>query len=83
SAKENIGMERLRAAFKEQFENWKKKREAQAAKIKEVAESPWPGLDERTAFGLQTTNAWGECSGAACRPIAEPSIWQRSCKDER
>ena len=42
SAKENIGMERLRAAFKEQLENWKKKREVQAEKIKEVVESPWP-----------------------------------------
>lgn len=42
SAKENIGMERLRAAFKEQLENWKKKREAHAEKIKEVVESPWP-----------------------------------------
>ncbi|MCQ2054746.1 MAG: pyridoxal phosphate-dependent aminotransferase [Fibrobacter sp.] len=31
----------------------------------------------------ETTNAKGECCGAACGPIAEPSIWQRSCKDER
>ncbi len=30
-----------------------------------------------------TTNAKGECCGAACGPIAEPSIWQRSCKDVR
>ena len=42
SAKENIGMERLKNTFKEQLEAWKKKREAQAEKIKEVVESPWP-----------------------------------------
>ena len=42
SAKENIGMERLRAAFKDQLESWHKKRELQATKIKEVVESPWP-----------------------------------------
>lgn len=41
SARENIGMERLREAFREQLSNWHKKREAQAEKIKEEAESPW------------------------------------------
>ena len=42
SARENLGIEKLRNAFREQLENWKKKREAQAAKIKEVVDSPWP-----------------------------------------
>ena len=42
SARENLGIEKLRNAFKEQLENWKKKREVQAAKIKEVVDSPWP-----------------------------------------
>lgn len=42
SAKENIGMERLREAFKEQLAAWHKKREAAAAQIKEEVESPWP-----------------------------------------
>jgi GTP-binding protein HflX len=42
SAKENIGMERLRAAFKEQLERWHEKREAHEQKEKERAESPWP-----------------------------------------
>ena len=42
SAKENIGMERLRAAFKEQLERWKKKREARETEEKERAEAPWP-----------------------------------------
>jgi GTP-binding protein HflX len=42
SAKENIGMERLRAAFKEQLERWHEKRAAAEAKEKEIAEAPWP-----------------------------------------
>ena len=42
SAKENIGMERLRAAFKEQLERWHEKRAAAEAKEKEIAEMPWP-----------------------------------------
>ena len=42
SAKENIGMERLRTAFKEQLEAWHKKREAHEQKEKERAEAPWP-----------------------------------------
>ena len=42
SAKENIGMERLRAAFSEQLEAWHKKREAHEQKEKERAEAPWP-----------------------------------------
>ena len=41
SAKENIGMERLRAAFKEQLEAWHKKREAHEQKEKERSEAPW------------------------------------------
>jgi GTP-binding protein HflX len=42
SAKENIGMERLRAAFKEQLERWHEKRTAAEEKEKELAEAPWP-----------------------------------------
>jgi GTP-binding protein HflX len=42
SAKENIGMERLRAAFKEQLERWHEKRAAAEEKEKEIAELPWP-----------------------------------------
>lgn len=42
SARENIGMERLRDAFKTQLAAWKKKREAQASIIKENVDSPWP-----------------------------------------
>ena len=42
SARENIGMERLRDAFKTQLAAWKKRREAQSAKIKENVDSPWP-----------------------------------------
>ena len=42
SAKENIGMERLRTAFSEQLEAWHKKREAHEQKEKERAEAPWP-----------------------------------------
>ena len=42
SAKENIGMERLRAAFKEQLERWHEKREAHEQKEKERSEAPWP-----------------------------------------
>jgi GTP-binding protein HflX len=42
SAKENIGMERLRAAFKEQLERWHEKRTAAEEKEKEIAELPWP-----------------------------------------
>jgi GTP-binding protein HflX len=42
SAKENIGMERLRAAFKEQLERWHEKRTAAEEKEKEIAEMPWP-----------------------------------------
>ena len=42
SAKENIGMERLRAAFKEQLERWHVKREAHEQKEKERSEAPWP-----------------------------------------
>ena len=42
SAKENIGMERLRTAFKEQLEAWHKKREAHEQKQKERSEAPWP-----------------------------------------
>ena len=42
SAKENIGMERLRAAFKEQLERWHKKRDAHEQKEKERSEAPWP-----------------------------------------
>lgn len=42
SARENIGLERLREAFKDQLENWKKKRAVHAEKIKEVVDSPWP-----------------------------------------
>ena len=42
SARENLGIEKLRNAFREQLEAWKKKREVQAAKIKEVVDSPWP-----------------------------------------
>lgn len=42
SARENIGMERLRDAFKTQLATWKKKREAQASIIKENVDSPWP-----------------------------------------
>ncbi|MBR5692489.1 MAG: GTPase HflX [Fibrobacter sp.] len=45
SAKENIGMERLRTAFKEQLERWHEKREAHEQKEKERAESPWPETD--------------------------------------
>ena len=41
SAKENIGMERLRAAFKEQLERWHEKREAHEQKEKERSEAPW------------------------------------------
>lgn len=42
SAKENIGMERLRKMFHEQLTAWHKKREQTAAKEKENAEAPWP-----------------------------------------
>ena len=42
SAKENIGMERLRAAFKEQLERWHEKRAAAEKHEKEIAEAPWP-----------------------------------------
>ena len=42
SAKENIGMERLRAAFSEQLKAWHKKREAHEQKEKERAEASWP-----------------------------------------
>ena len=42
SARENIGMERLRVAFKEQLDAWKKRREARAVKEQERAEAPWP-----------------------------------------
>ena len=45
SAKENIGMERLRTAFKEQLERWHEKREAHEQKEKERAEAPWPETD--------------------------------------
>ena len=41
SAKENIGMERLKNAFKVQLEAWHKKREAHEAAEKERAEAPW------------------------------------------
>ena len=42
SARENIGMERLRDAFKTQLAAWKKKREAHEAAEKKRAEMPWP-----------------------------------------
>ena len=42
SARENIGMERLRAAFKEQLEIWHKRRTATEAREKELAQAPWP-----------------------------------------
>ena len=42
SAKENIGMERLRAAFKKQLERWHVKRTTAKEKEKELAEMPWP-----------------------------------------
>ena len=41
SARENIGMERLKEAFKEQLAAWHKKREAHQQTEKERAESPW------------------------------------------
>ena len=41
SARENIGMERLRETFKEQLAAWHKKREAHEQKEKERSEAPW------------------------------------------
>ena len=41
SARENIGMERLRETFKEQLAAWHKKREAYEQKEKERSEAPW------------------------------------------
>ena len=42
SAKENIGMERLRKEFKDQLERWKERRTAREAEEKERAEAAWP-----------------------------------------
>ena len=42
SARENIGMERLRSAFKEQLEIWHKKREDAAREAQKNADEPWP-----------------------------------------
>ena len=44
SALENIGMERLRAEFKEQLAAWHKKREAHEQKQKERSEAAWPEM---------------------------------------
>ena len=41
SARENIGMELLRTAFKDQLAEWHKKREAHEQKEKERSEAPW------------------------------------------
>ena len=41
SARENIGMERLRETFKEQLAAWHQKREAHEQKEKERSEAPW------------------------------------------
>jgi HrpA-like RNA helicase len=40
-------------------------------------------LDERTGKALQTKDERGECCGAACRPIAEPTSFGSKSKDER
>ena len=40
-------------------------------------------LDERTGEALQTKDERGERSGAACRPIAEPTSLGSKSKDER
>ena len=45
SARENIGIERLRNAFKEQLEAWKKRRFAREEQEKERAEAPWPEMN--------------------------------------
>ena len=42
SAKENIGMERLRKEFRDQLERWKERRTAREAEEKERAEAAWP-----------------------------------------
>ena len=44
SARENIGMELLRKAFKEQLVIWHEKRDVHQQKMKELAEAPWKDL---------------------------------------
>ena len=42
SAKENIGMERLRKDFRDPLERWTERRTAREAEEKERAEAAWP-----------------------------------------